>query len=484
MTEQVDSLKELFKKTFKTEPKGILPLRAHASQREIYRLTSDSQSAIGVFNPSIEENRAFVGFSSHFLSHKLPVPRIFADDLSKSIYLEEDLGDSTLMDILNRERTGKDSFPNQCIPLLKKIVEYLPHFQIRAGKDLNYSLCFPEQSYGKDAMIRDMAAFERDFLSHTSVSFDSKKLQKDFQTFADFLLEADATHFMYRDFQSRNIMVQGDNVSFIDYQSGRKGALQYDIASFLYQSKANIPEEIRQGLLDIYLRTVESLIQLDRHKFIKYFDGFVLIRIMQVLATYGKQGLSLGKQYFRDSIPYAIRNLKAKIASIALPTSLKIPELLKVFNEIINKFEEGCLFASMTNNPLSVRISSFSYRDGKVPDDAAGNGGGFVFDCRCVQNPGREERFKKRTGLDEDVQKHLDTIPEARHFLEQVTNLVKLSIESYKTKGYRDLMISFGCTGGQHRSVYFAERLAAILRKDPSLVVSVSHTQVPHLRLQ
>lgn len=483
MRDHTTPLKKLFKETFNEEATGVLPLRAHASQREIYRLLSNERSVVGVFNPILQENKAFIEFSKHFLRHGLPVPEIYAADPAGEFYLEQDLGDHTLMDILTRERAGSEQFPIQCIPLLKKIVEILPIFQIKAGKDLDYSLCYPEYAYGREAMIRDMAAFRDDFLSHTSISFSANKLEKDFQMFSDFLLEADASHFMYRDFQSRNIMIREDSVFFIDYQSGRKGALQYDIASFLYQSKADIPEEIRKGLLDIYLRSVESLVTLDRHRFIKYFDGFVLIRLMQVLATYGKQGLSLGKQYFRESIPYAIRNLKGKLGGNSFPAGFKIPELTNVLGEIVSKYEDGCLFASNTNNPLSVRIASFSYRDGKVPEDAAGNGGGFVFDCRCVQNPGREERFKKRTGLDSDVQKHLDTIPEAKKFLEEVAGLIRLAIESYKAKGYRDLMISFGCTGGQHRSVFFAERLGEVLRKDPSLVVSVSHTQIPLLKL-
>lgn len=331
----INRLAELFLAHFHEEVQEITSLGAHASERRIYRVRGKKAVAIGIENGDRAENRAFIEFTRHFRKNNLPVPEVYAEDLDAGVYLEEDLGDVTLYHILSRSRTDQSPFPPEVEEIYKKVLAILPHFQIRAGRDLDYSICHQASAYGRDSMLWDMHYFEESFLAQSGHPFDKIKLREDFERFADHLLGAESTFFLYRDLQSRNVMIRDGEPWFIDYQGGRRGALQYDVASLLYQSSAAIPEETRRRLIDYYLDAVETLVPLDRGAFLKHFDAFVLIRMMQVLGTYGKQGIGLGKKYFLESIPFAVRNITDVVARGGLPDNL--PELSAVFRTLSEK---------------------------------------------------------------------------------------------------------------------------------------------------
>ncbi|MEO1433905.1 MAG: RNase adapter RapZ, partial [Bacteroidota bacterium] len=210
----------------------------------------------------------------------------------------------------------------------------------------------------------------------------------------------------------------------------------------------------------------------------KVFPVFALLRVLQTIGAYGLRGLVEGKGHFLRSIQPAIAtSLKPLIESGELP--LKAPELLRVLNALVhsNALDPlNYLNKEAQTGRLTVRIQSFSYKR-QVPKDPSGNGGGFVFDCRAIHNPGRYEPYKKLTGRDLPVQEFLLEQSEMPQFLKGVFHLVDASVAKYKTRNFEHLTVSFGCTGGQHRSVYSADCLAEHLRKDPDLDVIVTHIE-------
>ena len=312
----------LYKTLFGEEPVEISPLNAHASNRRMFRLVGPGRSVIGIVNPNRFENRAFLEFSAHFKSVGLPVPTIFGADLDAGIYLEEDLGSQTLYDVLSAARSDADPFPAAIEQLYVEAVSFLPRFQIVAGAALNYDSCHPRKVYDRESMLWDMRFFRDSFVKRAGVAFDEARLEADFERLADFLEEAPTGFFMYRDFQSRNIMVRDGALFFIDYQGGRRGPLQYDVASLLYQAKAKIPADARRRILDAYLAAASRYAPIERELFLRHFYGFVLVRLLQVLGTYGEQGLNLQKTYFVESIPHALRNLRALEPDVPLAADL------------------------------------------------------------------------------------------------------------------------------------------------------------------
>lgn len=324
-------LKELFYKHFKERPQSVTPLKAHASNRKLFRLTSNDCKAIGVFCDDARENRAFIGFTRHFLKHSLPVPEIYGEQLDKKVYLLQDLGDTSLFDYLKSKRTGA-AFPSEVATYFEEALRVLARFQIEAGPKLDYSLCHQSREFDSAAMLGDMHYFREQFLKKVGIKISDEELEEDFKLLAKFLAEADRNFFMYRDFQSRNIMVNDNELFFIDYQSGRKGALQYDVASLLYQAKAMIPALERERLLESYLREV-SHYKVDRANFLKYFAGFIYLRVMQVFGAYGKLGLKEGKPLFAESIPYAINTLRELLENEAIP--IETPTLIRAFGEVL-----------------------------------------------------------------------------------------------------------------------------------------------------
>jgi aminoglycoside/choline kinase family phosphotransferase len=463
------SLKKLFEHRFGEPAERIAPLKGDASARKLYRLTSASRVAIGVANSDVRENRAFLDFSRHFRKCGLPVPEIFAEDLDQGVYLEEDLGDTTLFEFLTDHRT-ETGLSAGTLDLYRKVVEILPRFQIEAGGTLNYDVCYPRASFDKQSMMWDLSYFKYYFLRLARIPFNEQALENDFEWFTEYLLTVERNFFLYRDFQSRNIMVRDGEPWFIDYQGGRRGALQYDVASLLLDAKADLPFEVRDDLLGRYLKTASALAPIDRNVFLRHYPGFAHIRIMQALGAYGLRGFYERKQHFLASIPYAIRNLEHLLRTAELP--LDLPELTQVWRRLVAS--SSLRQFGTASLKLTVRLQSFAYKDG-VPTDEKGHGGGFVFDCRALPNPGRFERYAKLTGQDEAVIAFLENEPAVGDFLGHVFALIDQTVEDYQRRNFTDLMVAFGCTGGQHRSVYCAERLAQHLRGTFQVNVDVRH---------
>ncbi len=462
-------LKDLFESRFGEPVERATPLKADGSDRKLFRLTTASRSVIGVVNPDDRENRAFLEFSRHFRKCDLPVPEIYAEDLDRGIYLEEDLGDTTLFQFLTANR-AEGGLSKETLDLYRMVVDMLPRFQIEAGRTLNYDACYPRAGFDKQSMLWDLNYFKYYFLRLAKIPFSEQALEDDFERFTDFLLQAERCFFLYRDFQSRNVMVRDGKPFFIDYQGGRRGALQYDVASLLYDAKADLPFQLRDELVERYLDAAARLEPVDRAAFLTYYPGFVFIRIMQAMGAYGLRGFYERKHHFLASIPYAVRNLEYLLLKAELPVTL--PELTHVWRRLVAS--SSLRQFGTASLRLTVRIQSFSYTDG-VPTDEKGHGGGYVFDCRALPNPGRFEQYAKLTGRDDAVIAFLEIEPAVRDFLGHAFALIDQTVENYQTRNFTDLMVAFGCTGGQHRSVYCAERLAKHLREVSQVNVEVRH---------
>jgi aminoglycoside/choline kinase family phosphotransferase len=473
----IDVLKKLFEQHFHAPPEHILPLQGElgGSGRKIVRLSNEKNRAIGILYGVREENAAFLEFSKHFRRHGLPVPEIYAEDLDHGAYLEEDLGDTTLFEFLSKNRTGEIIAP-EVVETYRKVVAVLPRFQIEASRDLNYGVCYPISSFDRQSIAWDLNYFKYYFLRLAGIPFNEQALEDDFNRLMEFLLDAPRDYFLYRDFQSRNIMLRNGDPFFVDYQGGRKGALQYDIASLLYDAKADLPSDLRQQLLDHYLDRLSSFIELDRDVFLRHYYAYVYVRIMQALGAYGFRGFYERKAHFLQSVPYALKNLRWLLHHVRLP--IPLPALMDAFKGMLAS-EKLQALASEADN-LVVRIFSFSFHQG-LPKDETGNGGGFVFDGRSLPNPGREERFKTLTGKDAPVIDYLNQQESVHQFLASVLSLVDSSIATYQQRGFKNLMVSFGCTGGQHRSVFLAEQLAKRLRTRNGLEVVLRHLELEKL---
>jgi aminoglycoside/choline kinase family phosphotransferase len=456
----MDVLKQLFEEHFHVPAEDVRPLQGEfgGSGRVIVRLTGGKFSAIGILSSVQEENVAFLEFSRYFRQHGLPVPEIYAEDLSEGAYLEEDLGDTSLFEFLGAHRDG-DAIAPEAMAAYRKVVAALPRFQVEAGRDLNYSVCYPRASFDRQSINWDLNYFKYYFLKLAGIPFNEQALEDDFSSLTDFLLTADHDYFLYRDFQSRNVMLRGGEPFFLDYQGGRKGALQYDIASLLFDGKADLPQEMRQQLLDHYLESLGSYIPVDRKAFMDRYYAYVYVRILQALGAYGFRGFFERKAHFLKSVPYAMKNLRWLAENVKLP--IELPALMDALRGMFASEKLQGLADSA--DKLTVRIFSFSYRR-QMPADETGNGGGYVFDVRSLPNPGREERFKKMTGKDAAVIDYLNQQPSVHQYLASVLALVDASVQGYESRGFKNLMVSFGCTGGQHRSVFFAEQLAKHLR--------------------
>jgi aminoglycoside/choline kinase family phosphotransferase len=473
----LDVLKKLFEEHFHAPPERVVPLQGElgGSGRKIIRLANEKVSAVGILYGVREENAAFLEFSKHFRRHGLPVPKIYAEDLDHGAYLEEDLGDTTLFEFLSKNRTG-DNIASQVVEAYRKVVAVLPRFQVEAGRDLDYSVCYPNPSFDRQSIAWDLNYFKYYFLRLAGILFNEQALEDDFTRLTEFLLSAPRDYFLYRDFQSRNILLRDGAPFFVDYQGGRKGALQYDIASLLYDAKADLPPDLRQQLLDHYLDALAGFIPLDREAFLRHYHGYVYIRIMQALGAYGFRGFYERKVHFLQSVPYALKNLRWLLHHVRLPVPL--PALMDAFKGMLASEKLQGLATDADN--LVVRIFSFSFHQG-LPKDESGNGGGFVFDGRSLPNPGREERFKTLTGKDAPVIDYLNQQETVHQFLASVLSLVDSSIANYQQRGFKNLMVSFGCTGGQHRSVFLAEQLAKRLRARNGLEVVVRHLELEKL---
>jgi aminoglycoside/choline kinase family phosphotransferase len=467
-------LNRLFEERFHSPVTHVHPLQGElgGSGRQVIRLSNEKNTAIGIVYGVREENIAFLDFSKHFRKHGLPVPEIYGEDLDHGVYLEEDLGNTTLYEFLSKNRKAA-AIAAPVVEAYRKVVAILPRFQVEAGRDVNYEACYPIGSFDRQSVAWDLNYFKYYFLRLAGVPFNEQALEDDFGRLTDFLMSADRHYFLYRDFQSRNIVLRAGQPFFVDYQGGRKGALQYDIASLLFDAKADLPPELRQELLDHYLDALGGYIKVDREAFMKHYYAYVYVRILQALGAYGFRGFYERKQHFLQSVPFAMKNLRWLLHHVTLP--IELPTLMAAFQSMLASEKLQGLAGQA--EPLTLRIFSFSFHQG-APKDETGHGGGFVFDGRSLPNPGREERFKALTGKDTPVIEYLNQQESVHQFLASVMSLVDASVNSYRERGFKNLMVSFGCTGGQHRSVYLAEQLAKHFRARNGVEVAVRHVQL------
>jgi aminoglycoside/choline kinase family phosphotransferase len=454
------------------KPISCMPLAQSGSHRRYYRFTfEDGNTLIGTYNEDVTENKAFFEYTRFFAAQQLNVPALLTVHEDQKHYLLNDLGTHTLYDKLCEVRKNNGDF-QEIMDYYKKVVAALPKFQITAKKGLDMSVAYPRAAFDRQSMQWDLNYFKYYYLKMVYIPFNEQLLEDDFQRFMDYLLNVDDHYFLYRDFQSRNIMVYQDDVWFIDYQGGRKGALQYDIASLLYDAKADLSPEIRQELLECYMDNLSQLISIDRKQFTADFNAFALIRIMQAMGAYGYRGYFERKAHFLQSVPYAIRNIRYLLSQNALPDNL--PELRRVLQTVVDSYAEP---VKESSDILTVTVQSFSFKKG-IPEDKSGNGGGFVFDCRALPNPGREKRYTSFTGKDKCVIEYLQQHKEVETFVNHVCALVDMSVDNYLERKFTHLTVNFGCTGGQHRSVYFAEQTAAHLRtKYPQIKIELRHRE-------
>ena len=444
------------------------PMSASGSNRRYYRLTSPNGSLIGVQGTSREENEAFLYMAEHFAEKGLNVPKVVAVSDDKMLYLQEDLGNTLLFDfIADGRKTGE--FCKEEKDMLRKTIRALAKLQVVGSEDFDYNKCYPQPEFNLRSINWDLNYFKYCFLKATGLDFQENLLESDFERLAFILLQHRTNTFMYRDFQSRNVMIKDGEPYFIDFQGGRRGPIYYDVASFLWQAKAHFHQQLRNELIDEYLDELNKYMPVDRDEFYATLQHFVLFRTLQVLGAYGFRGYFEKKPHFLQSIPFAIENLRQLLKSC----SEDYPYLLEVLHNMteLKQFKEISV-----RKPLVVRVYSFSYKKG-IPADESGNGGGFVFDCRAVNNPGKYERYTYMTGLDEPVIKFLEDDGEIFPFLESAYKLVDASVKRYIDRGFRNLMVSFGCTGGQHRSVYSAEHMAAHINEKFGVEVQLIHRE-------
>ena len=463
-------LGQLFEEWTGQKPVTLRPMQASGSPRQYYRLAAAGKTVVGAFNPDLKENDAFLYLSGHFRSAGLPVPEILAEKREQGIYLLTDLGNRSLFGMIT-ENEHHHALSGDLYELLVSTVRMLPHFQVRAGMDIDYSRCYPAESFDRRSIMWDLNYFKYYILKTSGITFDEQALEKDFERFASRLEQAGCGHFMYRDFQSRNVMIHNGSPWFIDYQGGRRGPLQYDLASFLYQVKAGFSESQRMALLDAYLDELSRLAPVSREGFMEYFYHFVYLRLFQVLGAYGFRGLFEKRPHFAGSLAPALSLLDKLFGSHP-------PDLGREFSTCLTKLAGSGSFGRLRHppSPLLVRISSFSYKKG-IPGDSSGHGGGFVFDCRALPNPGRLEEYRQQTGRDEAVVNFMGSFRQTDLFLYNVFELCDQAVENYIERGFEHLSISFGCTGGQHRSVYCAGRLAEHLMKKFVIQVDLHHRE-------
>lgn len=468
----INSIKNLYAEWKGVEPVSVDVLPISGSERRYFRLHGNERSVIGTYGANVKENESFIYFSQHFHKKQLAIPEIYAVSNDRMYYLQQDFGDLSLLNCLEKE-----GFTPAIYDLFKKSLASLASLQVNGDKGLDYKKCLTNKEFGKEAIMADLLYFKYYFLDALRKPYDKQKLIKDFEALSNYLTHTEYKYFMFRDFQSRNILITPDNnVHFIDYQGGMKGAPQYDVASMLWQARANLPDDWKDNLLTDYMNVFEILIDapLDKLVFRSQYNGYVLIRLLQVLGAYGFRGLFERKAQFLTAIPLGLRNLKEFIKNQSIGISL--PEFRKVLDlcvddEIIQQFTPT---QADEQTKLVVKICSFSYRKG-MPQDDTGNGGGFVFDCRGILNPGRIDEFKTLHGRDKPVKDYLEQQTHMLNYLNSVFDLVDTTVEDFIKRDFDSLMVSFGCTGGQHRSVYAADALARHLRNKFKVKIDLKH---------
>ena len=462
-----EELKKLYIALTGQEPVSIDEMPASGSNRRYFRLHGQP-TLIGVRGESVEENHAFLYMARHVRSKGLPVPEVLIQSDNELYYLQEDLGDMLLFNAIEKGRKTS-VFGEEEKQLLRKTIRLLPSVQFAGADGMDFGVCFPQSEFNSRSILWDLNYFKYCFLKATGLPFQEDRLEDDFQKMADVLLRSSSATFMYRDFQSRNVMIKEGEPWLIDFQGGRKGPVYYDVASFLWQAKANYPQSLREELLKEYIDALRKYQPVDEAYFYAQLRHFVLFRTMQVLGAYGFRGYFEKKPHFIQSVPFAIENLR-QLLQEPYPEYPYLCHVLRELTEMKQFTDE------LQKRRLTVKVMSFAYKKG-IPEDPSGNGGGFVFDCRAVNNPGKYERYKPFTGLDEPVIKFLEEDGEITTFLEHVYALVDASVKRYMERGFTNLSVCFGCTGGQHRSVYCAQHLAEHLNQQFGVQVNLTHRE-------
>jgi aminoglycoside/choline kinase family phosphotransferase len=466
----------LFQQAFNEEVMSVSPLPASGSQRQYFRVKGKKKTALAAYNPQVEENRTFIYYAGHFAKLGLNVPEILAVNDTGDCYLQTDLGNLSLFDLVQKS-WEQGSFHESLLTYYRDALSHLVYFQIKGHQKLDYNKAWPEPAFDLQAILNDLLYFKYYFLKLHPIPFNESRLQLEFENLTAFISKAPSNYFMYRDFQSRNIMVFDGKPFYIDFQGGKQGPLQYDLVSLLYQVKARIPDAFRAELKAHYLNELSKCIDVESIQFDRYYPAFVYLRLMQVLGAYGYRGLIQKKPHFIESIPYALNEIKNLLKNLPLPSGYC--ELRQVLEAVVALAGNYPLPLEKKTGKLLIQVNSFSYKKGGMPYDQSGNGGGFAFDCRSLPNPGRIDHYKMLSGRDKEVVDFLASKKEVADFLDDVHNILSRTTENYLERGFSDLMVNFGCTGGQHRSVFCAEKTAAFLRKKyPQAVVRLSHIEL------
>jgi aminoglycoside/choline kinase family phosphotransferase len=474
MQQVTDKIKKIFQQYNKETITAIDKLPQAGSERHYYRIHTANSTFIATYGANIKENESFIYFSDHFNKKELVTPQVFICNDAKDIYIQEDFGDKSLLNELEEQ-----GYTNEVYGLYQKSLEQLALLQVKGHEGLDYNKCLTNTAFGKQAIMADLLYFKYYFLDALRRPYDKQKLIDDFEAISNYLSHTAYKYFMFRDFQSRNIMVTHDQqVHFIDFQGGMQGAPQYDVASLLWQAKANLPDDWKESLFIDYMNAFEKIINetVDRDLFRSQYNGYVLIRLLQVLGAYGFRGLFERKAHFLTSIPLALKNLKWFINNqgpgISVPEFKKVLEIC-ISDEVINEFTP---VTATGETPLLVKIKSFSFIKTGYPADESKNGGGFVFDMRGILNPGRFDDYKNLSGLDKLVKDFLEQQTKMPEFLNAVYSIIDINVEDYIKRGFESLVVNFGCTGGQHRSVYAAEAIARHLKNKFKVKVELQHT--------
>ena len=500
----MEELKRLYKETTGLDVAEVEIIPGAGSNRQYYRLKgNDGSTLIGAVGTSRDENHAFCYLAKHFTAAGLPVPQVVAESEDGLRYLQNDLGKQSLFDALKGGREAGGRYNAHERELLRRTIAALPAMQILGAHELDFSQCYPQEALDETNVLFDLNYFKYCFLKATGLDFHELKLEASFQLMARDIVNIPGGAFMYRDFQARNVMLDAQgNPYFIDFQGGRKGPVQYDVASFLWQASARYPKKLRSELIKVYLQSLKQYQEVSEKKFRQGLQLCVLFRLLQVLGAYGFRGYFERKKHFLESIPPAMENLRDLLNEGGCPYPYLNEVLIKLVSmpqfkpekkeEVrradglktteLNPYQAHPLDGPPTfsrydaQGPLVVRVFSFSYRKG-IPEDTSGNGGGYVFDCRSTHNPGRYEPYKQLTGLDEPVIRFLEDDGEILTFLDSVYKLADAHITRYLQRGFTNLMFSFGCTGGQHRSVYSAQHLAEHIHKKFGVEVHICHRE-------
>jgi len=472
MEDPIIQIQQLFNTIHHSHWDTIHKIPQSGGDRVYFRIHQGHQTWIATYSVNIKENQTFIYFANHFKDKGLPVPKVLAVNDLCTAYIQEDVGSTSLLEVLEKEGKTEHVFS-----LFQKSLKSLAALQVKGHQGLDYQQCLTSKIFGNQSIMTDLLYYKYYFLDSLQYPYDKQALMNEFELLSGQLSSKDFNYFLFRDFQSRNIMVQDDEVYFIDFQGGMQGGLSYDVASLLWQAKAELSQEWKERLLAYYIEEVQHLLptSIDVQAFKKQYNGFVLLRLLQVLGAYGFRGLFERKAHFLASIPLGLNNLKNFLTTIDL--SKETPVFASILNwmvsdEVMSRFTPPI---ANEDTPLQVTIHSFSYKKG-IPEDPSENGGGFVFDMRGILNPGRFDEYKKLSGLDKPVQDFLEQKTKMNVFLNSVWDLVDINVEDYLKRGFASLHINFGCTGGQHRSVFAAEQTARHLKNKYKLKVNLIHT--------